>query len=371
MNTPEPQPDAAAIGSSGASRRLWAGLALVVLVIAIAAGYLWMSTESAPVASVPKKIAVVGIPQVKEADDGFEEKMIELGYADAEFIEREVVIGPTFEQNLQVAIQEFIDGNVDLIFANFEAPAKVAQTMTAAQSRTDIPIVFISRLHDPVTMKLIDSFQSSGNNLTGIATNLSHLIQRHLQFIKDIDPNATKLGVFGKGFQVPSVAGEYFETVKREAPKFGLTVVEYTTDAPPPQAKAEFERIAAGIEKGDIDALMHIGGHYYSTQEAGESELAIRLGIPMATNYEDMPRGGHFTLSNGTYESGQQAAVVADKIFKGALPADIPIEYAQKEILSLHAARARTAGITFPDTMRYLADNIYEDDSMFPAFENH
>src|SRR3989344_6106579 len=156
------------------------------------------------------------------------------------------------------------------------------------------------------------------------------------------------------------------QVVTEESGRTDVPIVEYTTDAPPPQAKAEFERIAATIKKGDIDAMMHIAGHYYETQEAGESELAIRLGIPMATNYEDIPRGGHFTLSNGTRESGEQAAVMADKIFRGTKPSDIPIEYAQKDILSLHLGRARAAGFTFPESMLYLATNKYEDDSAFP-----
>lgn len=320
--------------------------------------------------ATPKKIGMIQIPQVLEADEGFKEKLVALGYTDAEFIERVTPVGPTYEEDGRKAAEEFIAMDVDMIFTDFEGQAKIAQAVLAEHNRTDIPIVFISRLHDPVKMGLIESFQSSGNNMTGVATDLSALIQRHLQFIKDISPNATKLGVFGRGFQVPAVAAEYFATVQVEAPKLGFEVVEYTTDAPPPSAKAEFDRIAATIEKGDIDALMHIGGHYYHTQEAGESRLAIRLGIPMATNYEDIPRGGHFTLSNGTRESGEQAAVMADKIFKGASPSEIPIEYAQKEILSLHMARAREAGITFPETMRFLADNMYEDDSMFPAFED-
>ena len=338
-------------------------------VIAAGAGVLfWTGLVSAPSASArePKRIGIIQIPQVLEAGEGFRAKLAELGYDNVEYDDRVIVISPTLGDDARKAAQEFLDNGVNLIYTDFEAQAKVAQAVTEESGRTDVPIVFISRLHDPVTMGLVDSFQTSGNNLTGVATNILELVQRHMQYIKDINPNAKKLGVFGKGFQVPAVAEEYYNEVKKVAPQFGLQIVEYTTDVAPPEAKAAFDRIAATIKKGDIDAMMHIAGHYYETQEAGESELAIRLGIPMATNYEDIPRGGHFTLSNGTRESGEQAAVMADKIFRGTKPSDIPIEYAQKDILSLHLGRARAAGFTFPESMLYLATNKYEDDSAFP-----
>ncbi len=348
------------------------GLGIAALLLA-AGGYYWWSGSQGEAAlrTTPVRIGIIQLPQVKEADEGFMRKIRELGYADAEFDLRVVPIGPNYESEVRKVVEDFLLADVDLIFADFESQAKIAQTVTAEKGRTDMPIVFISRLHDPVTMGLVDSYRSSGNNLTGVATNLSSLIQRHMQFIKDISPTATKLGVFGKGFQVPAVAGEYYDVVKREAPRFGLEIVEYTTDLPPPQAKQAFDTVAATIRPGDIDALMHIGGHYYATQEAGEGRLAIRLGIPMATNYEDFPRGGHFTLSNGTFESGEQAAIMADKIIRGAAPTDIPIEYQQREILSLHLGRAAEAGFAFPESMISIATHIYEDDSQFPEFEDH
>ncbi len=353
------------------SSALYAGIGVAVIVIGLAAAYFTGALGSSDVPQAPKKIGIVGIPQVKEADEGFKSKLKELGYEDAVITEYSVVAGPTLNAEVEKAVNELIASDVDLIFADFEIPAKIAARVTAEQGRLDIPILFISRLHDPVKFGLVQSFESSGNNLTGIATSIFDLVQRHMEFLKQISPNAKKLGIFAKGFQIPDLAGEYYSVVKEEAPKFGFEIVEYTTDAPPPQAKAEFERITAAIKKGDIDAMMHIGGHFYVTQEVGESNLAKRLGIPMATNYEDIPRGGHFTYANGTFDSGEQAAVMADKIFKGAKPSEIPVEYALKSKLSLHLGRAREAGITFPESMLFLAEVKYEDDSQFPPIEDH
>ena len=350
---------------------LWGGVVLIT-VVAIGAWAYWSGAlEGAPAQDAPKTIGMISISQVKEGDIAFKDEMARLGYADTVFLERLVISGPALGKDTEAAVREFVAADVDLIWVSLENMAKIAVDITSELGRTDVPIVFITRLHDPVEFGIIDSFQSSGNNSTGVATNLLEIIQRHLEFLKAINPNIKKLGMFGEGFVVPPVGGAFFAEVKKLAPRFGMEVVEFKTSLPPPQAKAEFERVAAGIKKGDIDAIIHIAGHYYETQEAGESRLAIRLGIPMVTNYEDIPRGGHFTYSDGTAGSGRQSAVIADKIFKGAKPADIPIEYSANNFLSLHLARARAAGVVFPDAMLFIAEKKYEDDSQFPSFEDH
>jgi ABC-type uncharacterized transport system substrate-binding protein len=344
---------------------LWLSLGAAVLLLAGLSLMYWQKNDTAPLAPSPKKIGVISLLQVKEADSGFKAKLAELGYIDVEYLERQVVPGQALASDTDQAVREFVAQDVDLLYINFEISAKIALDLLQELGRTDIPIVFGSRLHEPVSYGLVASLRSSGNNATGVATNLIEIIQRHMEFLKQINPEAKNLGIFAKGFQIPAVADGYYAEVKRQAPRFGFEIVEYTTDAPPPEAEAEFNRIAAKIKKGDIDALMHIAGHYYVTQEIGESKLAIRLGIPMATNYEDIPRGGHFTYSNGTLELGAQLAVMADKIFRGTAPRDIPVEYAQKGILSLHLGRAREAGLTFPDSMLFIAEKKYEDDSAF------
>src|SRR3989344_642581 len=158
-------------------------------VIAAGAGVLfWTGLVSAPSAREPKRIGIIQIPQVLEAGEGFRAKLAELGYDNVEYDDRVIVISPTLGDDARKAVQEFLDNGVDLIYTDFEAQAKVAQVVTEESGRTDVPIVFISRLHDPVTMGLVDSFQTSGNNLTGVATNILELVQRHMQYIKDIQP---------------------------------------------------------------------------------------------------------------------------------------------------------------------------------------
>lgn len=338
---------------------------IVVVAIAVGALAYWRGSTREEVSTpVTKKIGILSFRQFNDVVAGFKPEMERLGYR-AEYIEEISIPGPTMMQSIDEAVRRMVAADVDAIWASLEMQAKKAVEITKELGRTDIPIVFMTRFHDPVEYGLIESFQSSGNNATGVATDLREIIQRNLGFLKEINPNFKKLGVFTDGFMVVDIGGEYYKELVRQAPSFDIQLVEYKTSAPPPQAESEFNRIAATIKKGDIDGLFHIAGHFYGTQEKGESALAIRLGIPMVAPYEDLPNGGLFSYSDDFGESGKQTARILDLIFKGTHPSQIPIAYTAKNVLTLMTDRAKAAGIIFPESMEYIATYRYTDDSDF------
>lgn len=345
--------------------------ALAVIITVGAALYWYQPLISGLATTPPSKTYVIGIlyfPQQTDAVLAFQEKMEELGYKEGVNVRYDMVRvspSPTMIEEFTVAVDRMIQERVDMIYATFEHEAAVALRETK-KYQSDIPIVFITRFHDPVQFGLIPSYKSSGSNATGIATNVSETVERSLGFFRAINPNFKKVGIFTDGFMLPDIGDALVAEVRKQAPKFGVEVVEYKTSVPPPQAEAEFYRVAAKIKKGDIDGIFHVAGHFFEVQEAGESELAVRLGIPMEAPNEDLPNGGMFSYSDDASAAGTQSAVLADKIFKGTKPADIPIEFNAKTELTLVLGRARAAGITFPDSMLFIAANKYEDSSSFP-----
>ncbi|MBI5457791.1 ABC transporter substrate-binding protein [Candidatus Kaiserbacteria bacterium] len=354
------------------TRPLRAVVGALIAVVAVGAafyGYKLLRASLTPPA--PAKTYVIGIlyyPQQNDAVIAFQQNMERLGYKEGVNVRYDlakVSVGPTMIEEFTAAADRMITAQEDLIYATFENETAIA-LQESKKYGSDVPIVFLTRFHDPVEYGLINSYKSSGNNATGIATNVSETIGRTLGFLKEIRPNLKKLGVFSDGFMVGDIGGAYLIELRKQAPKFGMEVVEYKTSAPPGEAEAEFQRVAASIKPGDIDGLFHIAGHFIGPQEALENELATRLKIPMSAPNEDLPNGGMFSYSDLASAAGEQAAVLADKIFKGAKPSDIPVEFNAKYELTLVLGRARAAGITFPDSMLFIATNKYEDSSSFP-----
>jgi len=331
-----------------------------ILLLLVAGIFLYWFTFSATPQSIesqPKKIGIAYFRQGVSSMEGMKSELARLGYSNVSYVAKEVsASSPTALEDIAAVMRDMITNEgVDLIWSDHEHQAKVALEVTKELGREDIPVVFIIRFHDPVEYSLVQSFQSSGNNATGVAANLTESVQRTISFIRDINPDTKKIGIFGTGFQVPAVASRYFEEWKRQSPEFGLDIVEYTTNVPPPQAEAEFNRIAATIKPGDIDAIVHIPGHFYETQESAEYELTKKLGVIHAVPYEDMPGGGHFAYATNFEAAGEQSARIVDRIFRGTKPSDIPVEYGERVSLTLHMGRAKESNITFSDSMLFIA----------------
>lgn len=302
-----------------------------------------------------KKIGVVYFKQQAEALEGMKEGLKELGYKNILYKEFTTVPGPDMTASIEADTKKLVEEGVDLIYAPLEHQAAGAIKVTK-EMESDIPIVFLTNFHDPIKYGLAKSFKSSGNNATGIALNIVEMVQKQLEFLKTINPKIEKVGVFGQGFMVPPIGAELLEEVKLQAPRFDITIREYTTSVPPPETETAWYKTANKMKPGDIDALYHIAGHHFFYQETAELELAIRLGIPMVAPVEDLPNGGHFGYSSNFKAAGKQAAKIIDKIFKGAEPSDIPIEFTEQIDLVLHPARAYITGIEFPESMLSIAD---------------
>jgi putative ABC transport system substrate-binding protein len=83
--------------------------------------------------------------------------------------------------------QKLVDSGVDLIFSCSTPAAKAAQRVTG-----EIPILF-TPVFDPVSVKLVDSMQSPGANITGMSGMVQ--AQDKITLIQELLPTAKKIGV--------------------------------------------------------------------------------------------------------------------------------------------------------------------------------
>jgi putative ABC transport system substrate-binding protein len=56
----------------------------------------------------------------------------------------------------------------------------------------------------------------------------------------------------------------------------------------------------------------------------------------------------------------RRAAYFVDRIFKGAKPADLPVEQATKFDMVLNLRTAKAIGLTIPDSILALANDVIE-----------
>ena len=70
--------------------------------------------------------------------------------------------------------------------------------------------------------------------------------------------------------------------------------------------------------------------------------------------------GGLISYGENLASMYRRAAYFVDRIFKGAKPADLPVEQATKFDLVINLRTAKAIGVTIPDSILALADEAVE-----------
>jgi putative ABC transport system substrate-binding protein len=91
------------------------------------------------------------------------------------------------------------------------------------------------------------------------------------------------------------------------------------------------------------------------------AEMALRHRLPAATLQREYAEAG-FLLTYGAdiRDLYRRSAAFVDKIFKGAKPADLPVEQPTKFELVVNLKTAKALGLDLPPTLLARADEVIE-----------
>lgn len=242
-------------------------------------------------------------------------------------------------------VKEWVAANVDLI-VGFED-----QCIRAAKAATSkIPIVFV-QIYDPQSSGYIKSLARPGGNLTGPVANLK-LIDKRLQLLKEIDPKLQVVLVLFDG-RDPYSPGE-LALARQAAAQLHLTLVELDAGS-----EAELRRVFGGLKPGAVGAVIVASPDL----QTNHPRLIIQLGddarLPVVGHREAWVEwGALLSYSTDADTAGPVAAQYIDKIFKGANPAELPVEELSRTVLAVNLKRARELGLTIPPSVQARADRM-------------
>ena len=275
----------------------------------------------------------------------FEEGLRSLGYRVGENVVIEYRFADGQLERLPALAADLVRLGVDIIVATGINPSAVA----AMKATTTIPIVITGL--DPVRAGLVASLARPGGNVTGLTVDAGgEILGKRFELLKETLPNLSRLGILWNP-DVEFVRSRQ-TSMTEIARTLGLTTIPVEARGlealEPAFATMVRERAQAFVMQGD-SVLFNYRGQI--------AEMALRNRLPAAAIQRELADAG-FLLSYGADISDiyRRLAGFVDKIFKGAKPADLPVEQPTKFELVINLKTAKALGITVPPTLLARAD---------------
>jgi ABC-type uncharacterized transport system substrate-binding protein len=233
--------------------------------------------------------------------------------------------------------------------------AVVTQASLAAKNATKtIPIVMLG-VGDPVGSGLVTNLARPGGNVTGTSYPVVEMAGKSLEVIKQVVPKLHRVTALWNPANSVFQAQMVKET-EAAARALGIQLrLLGARDAN--EINAAFEAMA----KSRPEALAVIADPVFVANRGQIVTLAAKSHLPSVSTFNEYAEaGGLMAYAPSFYEPGVRAAAQIDKIFKGAKPADLPVERATKFALVINMKTARALGLTIPPLLLARADQVIE-----------
>jgi len=278
----------------------------------------------------------------------FVQRLRELGWTEGRNVAIEYRWSEGRNDRVAEIAVELVRIKVDVIVTT-GTPAALA----AKQATSVIPVV-ITGVADPVGSGLVASLARPGGNITGLSIQQADLAGKRLELLREVIPALRRLAILANVGN-PNAVPEMGE-VRAAARTLGLEVAVFEI--------RRTEDIAPAFEaliKDRSEALYVVGDSLLTTNRIRLNTLALGARLPTSyANRESVEVGGLMSYGPNFPDLFRRAAEYADKILRGAKPADLPVEQPNKFDLVINLVAAKALGLTVPPTLLARADEVIE-----------
>jgi putative ABC transport system substrate-binding protein len=272
----------------------------------------------------------------------FKDEMRALGYVEGQnfiFITREA------EGNLDrlpSLARELVGAGADIV-------ATTTPAVAAAQRATSTTPIVMLPATDPIGSGFVASLARPGGNITGLSNMTADLTAKTLELLRTIVPDATRIGVLMSANPVHIVMYNEAEVGSRV---LGVMLIPVTAKTP-----AELEKAFTAIAQEKCDALLVLADPPRLTI----IDLAHRARLPTIYQLSEFPKaGGLISYGPKFSQLFKRGAIYVDKILKGALPADLPVEQPTTFELAINLRTAKALGLEVSPSLLARADEVIE-----------
>ena len=296
-------------------------------------GFLWIGSASPPSPLVTS----------------FQQGLRDLGWIDGQNVIVEYRYAEGKPERFDAFAAELAQTPVDVIVAG-PAPAIYA----AKKATSTVPIV-ITLGADPVALKLVESLDRPGGNVTGLDEITPQLTSQRLSLLKKIVPGLVRVAILRQSGTLRDEALQQMESaVNGTAQKLKVSV-EFVEAKAADDLEAAFETIA----QQRADGLIVLVSPMLNTEAKRITGLATKRRLPAIYEWRTfVAAGGAISYGADLSDICRRAAAYVDKILKGATAASLLVEHPTKLELVIDLNHAKDIGMVIPESVLQRADQV-------------
>lgn len=301
-----------------------------------------------------RKVSLVALFPGEEEDDQpaaqpFFDELRRRGWVEGTNIDYERLYGRGTREYMEGLARSAASREPDLIYASTAAIALAVLKETDA-----VPVVFTSA-SDPVASGLVASLKSPARNATGAYQSAGDGLRRRVQLLRRIMPGATRIGlVLDRRATESARQRTLHEDAIRAVPGMSLSVAEFTNFEAVAKLLANFRR--EGVQAVFLSPSVTLLGR---RRDVVDTAMRNRLAL-VGHRLEWAEAGALLTYGPDVTDTLRRSAAIADRVLRGAKPAETAVEQSSRSELIVNQRSAKALGVSVPPELLKAADRVIE-----------
>jgi putative ABC transport system substrate-binding protein len=281
--------------------------------------------------------------------EAFRQGLRELGYVEG----KTVVVEARYADGRTERLPDLARGLVGLKPDVIVTSTDVATAAVKRETRT-IPIVMAFST-DPVATGFVASLTRPGGNITGLSNISAALSGKRLELLREGVPGLSRVAFLWN----PDVRGALLDYKETEEVARSLRLELHSLEV---STAEDLDRAFSALKSQRVQALIVAAASVVVFAKRAEiARFAQSRRLPtMYAAKEYVDAGGLMSYGPSVPGMFRQAAVYADRILKGAKPADLPVEQPTKFQLVINLKTAKGLGLKIPPSLLLRADHVIE-----------
>jgi putative ABC transport system substrate-binding protein len=204
----------------------------------------------------------------------------------------------------------------------------------------------------PIRAGIAASLARPGKNFTGVTYLTDEMAAKRMELLKEVAPNAKRVAAIFN----PLHLDDELTFARRGAESLGIDLTSH-----PINNVADLDAALSAASASGADSLFVVASRLTNFVGPKIAQHGQERRLPVIASWREFTASGAL-LSYGPSRIFEAKRLLdyVEKVFKGAKPADLPIEQPVKFELIVNLRTAKAIGLTIPESFLLRADHVIE-----------